>query len=81
MTLTEERDLVAKLETHTGKGSYSRPLSATYDAATNETLLGLARDGLRYRLIKQEALQSAEPDHPLKSETFVGEIDRRLAAL
>lgn len=79
--LAKLRDLIKNFETQTERGAYSKPLSAMYDAATNAQLLALARDGLRFRLIKMEALSDDVGPSPLKSESFLGEIDRRLAAL
>jgi hypothetical protein len=76
--LREERDLVVKLQHQCGGAN---AMSATYSAETNRELLALAHDGLRYRLIKLNAIANVHPDDPLRDETFVGEIDRQLAAL
>lgn len=80
LVLRTWRDLVAKLSDQTGVRTI-KPMSASYGGDVNTVLLKLARDGLRFRLLKLHAVESAEPDDPLKSETFLAEIDRQLDAL
>jgi hypothetical protein len=89
MDIKQLRDLITHLSFKVNGGErcgFSLPPSQRSLLTEDKTLdakeaLDLMRDGLRFRLIKLRALEGAHPDDPLRDESFIGEIDRRLAKL
>lgn len=75
------RELHAKLEAQTGKGSYKAPLSATYSAETNEELLKLARDGLRWRMYWHVLLDDGAAFDGCAADEILKNIDLTLRDL